>query len=100
MATEQGTATLQIDNSRRATQEDGPVNLEERRQRFGLAAERGNAGAQYSLGFMHVQGHGGPVDHTEARRLYGLAAEQGTAEAQCFLGRMHGQGQGGPVNHA
>ena len=42
-----------------------------------LAAEQGDAVAQYNLAIMHRRGEGGPQNHAEARRLYGLAAQQG-----------------------
>eukprot|EP00931_Biecheleriopsis_adriatica_P043236 TRINITY_DN2472_c0_g1_i11.p4 TRINITY_DN2472_c0_g1~~TRINITY_DN2472_c0_g1_i11.p4 ORF type:complete len:103 (-),score=28.68 TRINITY_DN2472_c0_g1_i11:8-316(-) len=42
---------------------------------FRLAAEQGDADAQYNLGVMYRDGRGVPKDEVEAARLYGLAAE-------------------------
>ena len=72
----------------------------EARRLYGLAADQGNAQAQFNLGNMDAQGRGGPQDYAAARRWYGLAADQGLAEAQNNLGFMHKQGQGGPQDYA
>jgi len=57
-------------------------------------AEKGDAGAQYELGFMHAIGWRVAQDYAEAARWYGMAAEQGHAWAQYSLGRMYEDGQG------
>ena len=61
---------------------------------YQMAAERGNAEAQGSLGWMYERGHGVPKDDAEAVRWYHKAAEQGNAVAQHFLGRMYEEGRG------
>ncbi|MER8417961.1 tetratricopeptide repeat protein [Mesorhizobium sp. M1329] len=61
-----------------------------------LAAEQGNAKAQYLLGYMTANGQGVPQDRAEAAKWYRLAAEQGNAEAQYFLGYMVANGQAVP----
>ena len=43
---------------------------------YRVAAEQGNAGAQYSLGCMLEHGRGIPQDVAEAVRMYRLAVDQ------------------------
>ena len=74
---------------------DYPTALRE----FRLAAEQGNASAQFNLGIMYENGRGVPQNYAEAARLYRLAAEQGDALAQYNLGVMYGNGQGLPQNY-
>ena len=59
-----------------------------------LAADLGDAGAQYNLGVMYRNGRGVPRDRTEAVRWYRLAADQGDARAQYNLGFMYATGAG------
>jgi TPR repeat protein len=61
---------------------------------YRLAAEQGQAIAQFSLGRMFDEGRGVEQDKTEAMRWYRLAAEKGDARAQVRLGDMllHGTG--------
>ena len=56
------------------------------------AAEQGHAEAQYSLGFMYVNGE----DDAQALIWFRKAAEQGDARSQALLGGMYHQGQGVP----
>ena len=57
------------------------------------AAERGNAQAQYTLGFMYATGFAGfEEDSGEALAWYRLAAEQGFARAQSVLGSTYARG--------
>ena len=55
-------------------------------------AEQGNAGAQFSLGFMHANGQRVPQDYAEAAKWFRLAAEQGFAGAQASLGVTYLEG--------
>ena len=55
-----------------------------------LAAEEGDAAAQFNLGVMYADGRGVPQDETEAVRWYRLAAERGNARAQANLGVKYG----------
>ena len=60
-----------------------------------LAAEQGDADAQYQMG--QAYDHGGKIVYTDSReaaRWYRLAAEQGHADAQFKLGYMHHHGEG------
>lgn len=52
--------------------------------RYKLAAERGQAHAQNSLGVMYEMGLGVSINKKQALRLYRLAAEQGLAHAEGF----------------
>ena len=61
---------------------------------FLLAAEEGNAPAQYYLGEMYYRGKGVDQDYSEAVRWYRLAAEQGDEKAQNRLGDMYQNGYG------
>ena len=63
-------------------------------------AERGDARAQYNLGFMYKKGQGVPQDFAEAVRWYRKAAGQGIAEAQNWLAFMYDNGQGVPRDYA
>ena len=57
-------------------------------------AEKGDAFAQFSLGFMYNNGQGVAQDYKEALKWYTKAAEQGIAKAQNNLGVMYVKGQG------
>ena len=62
---------------------------------FRLAADQGDASAQYNLGFMYADGRGVPQNYAEALKWYRLAADQGHASAQFNLGLMYAQWPGG-----
>lgn len=62
------------------------------------AAEQGDAGAQYHLGFSYAKGQGVPQNHVQAMRWYRLAAEQGDSSAQYNLGVMYEKGLGATAN--
>ena len=64
-----------------------------------LAAENGDASAQYTLGVMYYNGNGVPQDYQEAAKWYLLAAEQGDADAQSFLGVIYYNGKGIPQDY-
>ena len=82
------------------TDEEVPLSLlpqdEREAARYRLAAEQGDAWAQYQLGLFYEDGRGGlPKDEREAARLYKLAADQGNASAQVHLGPFYDRGRGG-----
>lgn len=62
------------------------------------AAEYGNAGAQYYLGAMYMDGLGLEKDYSEAVKWFRKAAVQGNAKAQNNLGLMYNRGNGVPQN--
>jgi uncharacterized protein len=55
-----------------------------------VKAERGDAGAQYVLGYLYFKGR----DYQQAFKWYTKAAEQGVAGAQFNLGVMYAGGEG------
>ncbi len=59
-----------------------------------LAAEQGNVGAQFLLGYSYRNGEGVTQDDAEAVKWYRLAAEQGDALSQFSLGHMYLNGDG------
>jgi hypothetical protein len=61
---------------------------------FKLAADQGNASAQYILGLMYSEGQDVTQDYREAARLFKLAADRGDAKAQYNLGLLYDNGQG------
>ena len=61
---------------------------------FRKAAEKGNAEAQFKLGYCLYQGLGMEQDYAEAVKWFRKAAEQGLAEAQSNLGLCFYQGLG------
>ena len=66
---------------------------------FKPLAERGNARAQYNLGYMYDKGQGVPQDFQEAVRWYRMAAEQEYVRAQTHLGTMYERGAGVPQDY-
>ena len=60
-----------------------------------LAAEQGNARAQYQLAIMYFCGGGVPQDPAQAIKWARISAEQGNPDAQHFLGRAYVDGYGG-----
>ena len=61
-----------------------------------LAADQGDASAQYNLALKYANGRGVPQDDAQKVKWLRLAADQGFAEAQFNLGGMYGSGQGVP----
>jgi TPR repeat protein len=57
-------------------------------------AEKGDAQAQYMLGWFQLTGAGLPKNPVEAAKWFRQAAEQGSADAQYVLGSMYAQGNG------
>jgi TPR repeat protein len=67
---------------------------------FELAAEQGDADAQYLLGNMYLNGQGAKQDCAKAKEYFELAAEQGNAGAQSNLGTMYSDGRGVKQDYA
>jgi TPR repeat protein len=59
---------------------------------YRMAAEQGDAEAQFRLGRMSYLGQGVPRDYNEAVRWYRMAAEQGDPQAQYNLGALYESG--------
>ena len=66
----------------------------EKIQKWRIAAEQGDADAQFELGWAYDTGEGIDQDYREAVRWYREAAEQGNASAQYNLGVAYGTGEG------
>lgn len=64
---------------------------------FRMAAERGYAQAQFTLGVMYHEGLGIPQDKEEGVRWYRMAAEQGHIDAQTALEAMSDTDDNGPI---
>jgi TPR repeat protein len=56
-------------------------DLAEAARLFRLAADQGNANAQFNLGVMYENGEGVAKDLGEAMRLFRLAADENDADA-------------------
>jgi V8-like Glu-specific endopeptidase len=63
-------------------------------RRLSPLADKGDARAQFDLGFMQANGWGVPRDPAAALTLYRKAADQGLAVAQHFLGLAYVNGEG------
>ena len=66
---------------------------------YRLAADQGDATAQYLLGGMYEFGRGVPQNYAEARKWLRLAADQGHASAQYSVGHMYYFGKGVPQDY-
>ena len=67
---------------------------------FRKAAEKGNAEAQFKLGYCLYQGQGMEQDYAEAVKWFRKSAEQGLANAQFNLGLCFYQGLGTEQDYA
>jgi len=63
---------------------------------YRLAADQGEARAQFNLGIIYDEGIGVPQDYAEAMKWYRKAADQGFSPAQYNLGTMYLEGRGVP----
>jgi uncharacterized protein len=61
---------------------------------FRLAAEQGDANAQYNLGTKYDQGDGVAQNYVKAIKWWLLSAKQGNTTAQYNLGAMYSTGYG------
>jgi TPR repeat protein len=66
-----------------------PKNISEEIQWFRIAAELGNAEAQYWLGQLYYEGRGVSQDYAQAAQWFYKAAEQGHIDAQAELDFFH-----------
>lgn len=64
-----------------------------------LAAEQGDADAQFNLGVRYVNGRGVSQDDQQAMTWYRQAAKKGHAKAQFNLGVAYANGQGVPQDY-
>ncbi len=63
-------------------------------------AKKGNAEAQFNLGWLYRNGDGVAVDKQQAQQLWETAAEKGHAEAQMALGTLYSMERASPENRA
>ncbi len=70
------------------------TNTNEEIESLKLAAEQGDAAAQYNLGIAYYNGCGVLQNYQEAIRLFGLAAEQEHVWARYYLGLCYEKGEG------
>ncbi|MBD5355428.1 MAG: sel1 repeat family protein [Bacteroides sp.] len=61
---------------------------------YHILADKGDAEAQFEIGYMYVTGRGVPKDYTIGIDWYRKAAENGSSNAQNSLGYMYMQGVG------
>ncbi len=76
-----------------------PVDLKESIKWYKLAAENGNALAQWKMGIHCYAGEFILEDYQEAAKWFTMAAEQGRAEAQTAIGTLHALGHGVPGDY-
>jgi len=62
-------------------------------------AEKGEASAQYTLGWMFESGQGVKKNYQQAEFWYTKAAKQGDVAAQYVLATLHAKGSGLPLNN-
>lgn len=74
-------------------------NLFEAARYFKLAADQGNADAQFRLAALHCSGMGVPKNLDECMRLNRLAADAGVTKAEVYLATRYLMGDGIPQNH-
>ena len=74
--------------------EDPSAGAEIKLKELRPLAAKGDAHAQYELGFMYDRGLGVHQDFKEAASWYRKAAEQGNASAQFYLGQAYDLGKG------
>lgn len=67
---------------------------------YRLAADQGDARAQFNLGVAYNTGRGVTQNYAEAVKWFRLAAERGDGDAQNHLGHVYRYGQGVDQNYA
>ena len=74
-------------------------NYTEAKNNYRIAADRGDAIAQYNLGLIYEEGKAEPVDKAKAESLYQLAAAQGYSPAMTRLAGLYFIGVNGSPDH-
>lgn len=75
-------------------------NYEQAAKYFQSAANRGNAEAQYRLGYCYDKGLGVDQDYQEAAKWFELSANQGDKHSQWWMGFYYQYGRGVPQDYA
>ncbi len=76
------------------TEITGAIHLKNAYKCYKMSAEKGNANAQYNLGFMYYNGYGVLKDYKKAFKWYTKAAQKGNSKAQTDLGIIYIYGNG------
>jgi len=74
--------------------EDPSANSEAAFKEFMPLAAKGDARAQFELGYMYERGKGVPQDYNESLSWFRKSAAQGNASAQFYLGQRYDLGNG------
>jgi TPR repeat protein len=77
---------------------DLPLDVEQARYWYQLAADQGQLQAANNLGLMCLEGEGGPKDAKKAAKLFRFAGERGDGRGWFNLARMHGDGESLPLD--
>lgn len=80
--------------------EDPSADSEAAFKEFMPLAAKGDARAQFELGFMYERGKGVPQDYKESLSWFRKSAAQGNASAQFHLGQRYDVGNGVPQDYA
>lgn len=79
--------------------EDPGADSEAALKEFMPLAAKGDARAQFELGYMYERGKGVPQDYKESLSWFRKSAEQGNASAQFYLGQRYDIGNGVPQDY-
>lgn len=79
--------------------EDPSANSEAALKEFRPLAAKGDARAQFELGYMYERGKGVPQDYKESLSWFRKSAEQGNVSAQFYLGQRYDIGNGVPQDY-
>lgn len=79
--------------------EDPGADSEAAFKEFKPLAEKGDARAQFELGYMYERGKGIPQDYAESLSWFRKSAAQGNASAQFYLGQRYDIGNGVPQDY-
>lgn len=80
--------------------EDPRADSEAAFKEFMPLAMKGDARAQFELGYMYERGKGVPQDYKESLSWFHKSAEQGNASAQFYIGQRYDLGNGVPHDYA
>jgi len=80
--------------------EDPTADSEAALKEFRPLAAKGDARAQFELGYMYERGKGVPQDYKESLSWFRKSAEQGNASAQFHLGQRYDIGNGVPQDYS
>jgi len=82
------------ERAEREAKEKAEREAREKADKLRIAAEQGDANAQYELGLVYMEGRGVPTDSVKAKELITKAAEQGNEKAKNYLAEMERKAAG------